>query len=277
MESRPTPKAEDGENESMMTLRSKAPLVVVIAAVVGVWACSSNEAPKPAVSADPKAPAGIDETLTHEKCDASMGRAEVVDANNDSKPDITLIVDKANKNVCRVTDLNHDGKPEMYEFWDDAGNLRRRELSFENSDAVTAIEIYKGGKLSERMLDTTGQRRVDTWDHYDDSGRRTKRERDTTNTGRIDQWWVFNADGTVTISVDKNGDGQPDPENTITVTAAGVAVSADAGAPAPSASAPVGDAGAALTSPAPPVIYPDGVTTVVDAGAPGGKKRRGTK
>ncbi len=264
-----------------MTLRSclhnKAAWLLV--GVLGAWACSSTEPTgKPAASTDPKAVAGIDEKITHEKCDASMGKVETVDANNDTKADITLVLDKGGRNVCRVTDLNHDGKPEMVEYWDDAGNMRRRELSFENTDAVTAVELYKGGKLSERMLDTTGQRRIDTWDYYDDTGRRTKRERDTSNTGHVDQWWTFNADGTVTIALDKSGDGQPDPENTITVTAGGSAVTADAGAaPAPSASVSSSDAGNVAPPAAPPVIYPDGQEVLGDAGTATKKKRKGTK
>ncbi len=259
-------------------LQSNAPWVLLVGAL-GAGACGGTEpTSKPATSADPKAVAGVDEKIIHEKCDSSMGKVETVDANNDAKPDITLVVDKGGRNLCRITDLNHDGKPEMVEYWDDAGNLRRRELSFENTEAVTAIELYKGGKLSLRTLDTTGQRRIDTWDYYDDTGRRIKRERDTSNAGHIDQWWTFNVDGTVTIAVDRRGDGQPDPESTITVTAGGAAVTADAGpAPAPGASASNSDAGNVPPSAAPPVIYSDGQQVLGDAGTPAKKKKKGNK
>lgn len=252
--------------------KSSAPLLAVVAAMASVWACSSTETAKPAAAGDPKA-AAIDETLQHEKCEASMGRAEVVDANNDGKADITQVYDpKSSHEICAITDLNHDGKAEMYEYWDDAGNLRRKEFSFENTDALTAVELYKGGKLTERRLDTTGQRRVDTWDFYDESGRRIKRERDTSNSGRVDQWWTFNSDGTITIAVDKNADGQPDPENTITVTAAGTAVAPDAGTPASSTSS--ADGGGPPPPPPPPVLMPEDAGSPRDAGADGGKKKK---
>ena len=97
-----------------------------------------------------------------------MGRVEVLDANGDGKPDIKRVYDKSTgRELCRVVDLNHDGKPDMYEYYNADGSLRRREAAYETSDAISEIATYENGKLVHRERDTTGQRKIDTWDTYD--------------------------------------------------------------------------------------------------------------
>ena len=212
--------------------------------------------------------------LAHEKCDDSMGRVEVV-GGTPSKPALKQVFDKTTgREICRVADLNHDGKPDMYEYYNADGTLRRREGAYESSDAISEIQYFEGGKLVRRERDTTGQRKVDTWDTYDPAtGKLTKRERDNNGDGKVDQWWTWDGSGNVTIAVDKNGDGQPDPNETITVGPNGQAI-----APAPSATqaAGGGDAGAAPAPPPnPPVLYPQGA--VVETPSKHGKKKPGAK
>ncbi|MGH7268907.1 MAG: hypothetical protein ACREJ3_00625, partial [Polyangiaceae bacterium] len=125
---------------------------------------------------------------------------------------------------CRVVDLNRDGKPDLYEYFDAAGNVRRRELCYDFTGAVDAIEYFDKGKLARRELDATGRRKIDTWDWFDPNatldpktGRPAhpaRRERDTKGDGRVDQWWTWNGSN-VTIAVDRTGDGTPDPDSTI--------------------------------------------------------------
>ena len=207
--------------------------------LVALCACSSNAETKNGGEAqNPDGP----KALEHEKCDASMGRVQILDADHDGKAELTQVFDKTTgRELCRVADLNHDGKPDMYEYYNADGSLRRREGAYDSTDAVSEIQIYEGGKLVKRERDTTGQRKVDTWDTYDPaSGKLIKRERDNNGDGKVDQWWTWDGDK-ITIAVDKNGDGQPDPDQTITVDSSGQAIAkpqshgdADAGAgPAP--------------------------------------------
>lgn len=250
--------------------------IAISVAGLSAWGCSGNEpAATSKTAADPK-DQGIDETIKHEKCDESGNRVESFDANNDGKADIKRVFDaKANREICRISDLNRDGKPDMFEYFDEAGNVRRRELAFENTDAITKVEIYQGGKLVEAQLDTTGQRRLDTWIHFDPAtGKRSKIERDTGNDGKIDEWWTYNDDGTVTIAKDKNGDGQPDPDATMTVTASGTLITPDAGPPANANTS--SEAGAPPPPPPPPVLMPEDDAGALDAGADAGKKKGAT-
>ena len=245
-------------------------LILILAA-----ACSST--PEKSTTGEAKTPEGA-KPLDHEKCEDSMGRVEVLNA-SDGKFALKQIYDKSSgRELCRVADLNHDGKPDMYEYYNADGSLRRREGAYENTDAISEIQIYENGKLVRRERDTTGQRKVDTWDTYDPAtGKLVKRERDNNGDGKVDQWWTWDGQN-VTIAIDKNGDGQPDPDQTITVGPNGQAITP----PSPSATAAGADGGAGVGGgavipppPPPPVLY-SSTPMAADAGAPK-KKPAGAK
>lgn len=198
--------------------------------------------------ANAKLPEGMrSTTIEHEPCDDSSNKVEMLDANNDGKPDIKRVT-KGGREICRITDLNHDGKPDMFEYYDETGQLRRREADYDDNGVVNSIEYYERGKLVRRELDTTNQGRIDTWDFFDPvAGSRIRRERDATGDGRIDQWWTYDKDR-VTITMDRNSDGRPDPESTIVLGSNGQLM-VDAGAPAAAAAAPPAPASPALAIP----------------------------
>ena len=230
--------------------------------------------------ANAKLPEGVrSETIEHESCDESGNKVEMLDANNDGKPDIKK-VSKGGREVCRITDLNHDGKPDMWEYYDQTGQLRRREADYDDNGIVNSIEHFENGKLVRRELDTTNQGRLDTWDFFDPTtGARIKRERDATGDGKIDQWWTFNGDQ-VTIAMDRTGDGLPDPDATVTLGANGQAIataaSTDAGAApaAPAApTAPTLSMPSLNSEPSPPVTPPSQDAGVVGKPQRGGAKR----
>jgi hypothetical protein len=205
----------------------KSLVVFALAAAVSfggfaVVACGSSD--QTAGVAGHKLPTGTD-SLAHEDCSESGNRVEMLDTNNDGKPDIRRVFDKGSGHeLCRVVDLNHDGKPDLYEYFDGNGTIRRREFCYDDTGVVNAIEYYEGGKLARREYDTTGQHKIDTWDWFDppitpdmkSKVHPSRRQRDTTGDGKIDQWWTWNGD-VVTIAIDKTGDGKPDPEATITI------------------------------------------------------------
>lgn len=253
---------------------------VGVCAIVPSVGCGSDSG---SGVANAKLPEGVrSQVIEHEACDESGNKVEMLDANNDGKPDIKR-VSKGGREVCRITDLNHDGKPDMFEYYDATGQVRRREADYDDNGIVNSIEHYENGKLVRRELDTTNQGRIDTWDFFDPvTGARTTRERDATGDGKIDQWWTYNGEQ-VTIAMDRNGDGQPDPDATITLGANGQAVVGDAGAvaaidsgapaePAPAPQAPTLSMPGLNSEPSPPVTPPS-----QDAGVAGKPQRGGAK
>jgi hypothetical protein len=210
-----------------------------------------------------------DETIVHEACNESGHQAQKLDTNGDGKYDIVRVSD-GNTPVCIASDMNHDGKPDMYEYFDKSGQVRRREIDFDDNGVANVIEHYENGKMTSRELDTTNQGRIDTWDTFDPAtGKIVKRERDSTNDGRIDQWWTYEGDK-VTIAMDRNGDGLPDPDATVVMGGDnGPAAKGDAGA-APAAAL---DGGAAAP-PSPPVtpVVPTPAPAATDAVDAGGAK-----
>jgi hypothetical protein len=258
----------------MISLRLVA--AVLAAAPLAVTACGGGDKSASGVAA-PKTPQDSQDTLKHEECDESGNRVEMLDTNNDGKPDIRRVFDKGSgREICRVVDLNHDGRPDLYEYFDGSGNVRRREFCYDDTGIVNAIEHYDAGRLAKREYDTSGQHKIDTWDYFEPglptdpkTGRPlhpSRRERDTTGHGRVDQWWTWNG-AKVTIARDLSGNGKPDPASTITLGDDQV----DAGAPPPLPPPPAGasdaDAGAAPAVPSP---APAAATS--DAGADGSKK-----
>jgi hypothetical protein len=229
--------------------------------------------------ANAKLPEGVRSVvIAHESCDESGNKVELLDANNDGKPDIKRVM-KGGREICRITDLNHDGKPDMFEYYDATGQLRRREADYDDNGIVNSIEHFENGKLVRRELDTTNQGKIDTWDFFDPaSGARTKRERDATGDGRVDQWWTYEGDK-VTIAMDRNGDGLPDPDSQITLGAGGQVVgdggstaAADAGPAAPPPPPPPTLSMPSPNEPAPPTTAP-----TTDAGVAGKPARGGAK
>ena len=245
--------------------------------VLAMGGCGSDAA---SGVANAKLPEGVRSgVIEHEPCDESGNKVEMLDVNNDGKPDIKKVF-KGGREICRITDLNHDGKPDMFEYFDQTGQLRRRESDYDDNGVVNSIEHFENGKLVRRELDTTNQGRIDTWDYFDPAtGARIKRERDANGDGRIDQWWTYEG-GQVTIAMDRNGDGRPDPDATITLGANGQVISdggvasADTGPPpsAPVATTPPTLAMPSLNNDPTPTKAP---TTDAGTGKPGrgGAKR----
>jgi hypothetical protein len=247
---------------------SRLAVFMMVCAPVAGFACGGGDQATAGGSKVPTQPST--NVLTHEDCSESGHKVELLDTNNDGKPDIRRVFGGNGREICRSADLNHDGKIDLYEYFDSSGNVRRREYCYDDTGTVNAVEIYQGGKLAQRMYDTAGlpgTNKIDTWDWFDTSapldaktGRTahpSRRERDTTGSGKVDQWWTWNGDQ-VSIAVDANGDGKPDPSSTLVLDKNGSPVqpgdNGSSAPPATSSAAPAASsapASAASSGPAP--------------------------
>ena len=189
--------------------RSRSMLVAVAACAICAGACSESvsvgaEAPSPTNNLRPI-------ELTHEKCDIESKDAVRTDVNNDGTPDIIRVM-SGGREVCRAINLNCTGPPDNYLYFDERGQLRRRESDFDRDGVTDEIATYQDGKLVRKDRETNLDRKIDTWDFYV-SDVLTRRERDTNADGRVDQWWTW-PDGSKPdcplVDSDTDGDGRPD-------------------------------------------------------------------
>ena len=154
-----------------------------------------------------------DTRVTHEACDVTSAEVQKIDANNDGKPDIT-IVSANGRELCRAVDLNFDGVIDAYSYFDASGQLRRRENDYDKDGQIDEITTFKGGQIAEKDQSTATAQHLDTWDFYQ-AGALVRTERDSNGDGVIDQWWEYPKPGCPLIHADVNNDGRPDPGATI--------------------------------------------------------------
>jgi len=148
-----------------------------------------------------------DTAIKHESCDTA-GAPEKIDANNDGRPDIFI------SKECRAIDLNFDGVIDSYSYMDGTGRLRRREYDYDKDGLIDEIATYSGGVLTEKDQATSLNRKLDTWDFYQ-NGVIARSERDSNGDGVVDQWWEYTQPGCPMIHSDVNNDGKPDPGATV--------------------------------------------------------------
>lgn len=189
-------------NYGTLTLACLAPWVLACSKSVSQSASSPTQ--------DGQAPVEI----VHEACDVDAAGAVKTDVNNDGRADIVRVMNGA-REVCRVLDLNFDGRVDNYLYFDEAGNLRRRESDFDRDGVIDEIGTYQSGRIVQKHRETNLDGKLDTWDTYANE-RLSQRLRDTNADGKVDQWWTFpdpSRPDCPVIAVDETGNGKPDTRN----------------------------------------------------------------
>ena len=166
--------------------------------------CSSTKAPKTA-----REEAQRDTRIVHEDCDVNSGSAEKLDANGDGRPEVVIVKD-GNREVCRAIDLNFDGVTDSYVYFEENGQVRRRENDYDRDGRIDEISAFRGGVILQKQRATMLTNKVDTWEFYD-GGKLARSERDSNGDSVVDQWWEYTNPGCPLIYADVNSDGKPDP------------------------------------------------------------------
>jgi hypothetical protein len=155
------------------------------------------------------------EPLPVEGCDVASPSAVPHDLNGDGRPDVVKVV-QAGQVRCKVMDLNFDGSFDITEYYDAAGQLRRRDVDFDFDGRPDEVAMHSGGQLIEKRMDSTHDGRMDLREVYV-NGRRHRRERDVNDDGRVDEWWTFSETepDCARVQVDVDGDGRSDRETRV--------------------------------------------------------------
>ena len=154
-----------------------------------------------------------DTEIHHQACDITSSHAQAIDANNDGRADLTMVMD-GGREVCRAADLDFDGRVDVWTYFDANGNVSRREFDYDRDGAIDEIQIFAGGQVVEKQRASTLSHHLDTWEKYA-GGRIVSAERDSNGDGRIDQWWDYKSPDCPLIHSDSDGNGQPDPNSTV--------------------------------------------------------------
>jgi len=165
-----------------------------------------------------------DTEMKHEDCDLTASGAQSTDANRDGSPDIVRVMD-GGREVCRAVDINMDKVIDVYVYYDERGQIRRRESGFDRDTRPDEIAYYENGQLVRKERETNYDGKIDTWDYFK-NGRLANEERDSTGDGFVDQWWSFNRPDQPKCAIvvtDGDGDGKPDPDSQIDLCADGKA------------------------------------------------------
>ncbi len=189
-----------------------------VALGAGLSGCAATPTQDPNHPSQPGQVTRRDIRIVHEDCPVGGADTEKLNVGGDSRPDI-VIVKSGGREVCRSVDLNFDGVPDEWIYYDDAGNVRRRESDYDRDGRVDEIAIYKQGVLVEKMRATTLTGKLDTW-HFYQNGKLARTERDSDGDAQIDQWWEYpkpDQPECPLIHSDVDGDGLPDPGATVNV------------------------------------------------------------
>lgn len=225
--------------------------------------CAGNgEAKDPSRALEPR-----DTSLEHEPCDLDASGAKSFDADGDGRPELVQVMD-GGRELCRAVDFNRDGVIDVFVYFDERGQQRRRESGFDRDTLPDEVSVYENGTLVRKERETNNDRKIDTWDYYE-NGLLVREERDSTGDGFVDQWWAFNRpDDTscAVVTTDGDGDGKPDASSALDI-CADKNPAAKAKAPAPAEpKSDEGDEGEGGEVSPPPAT--DSVTT--PEAAPGG-------
>ena len=179
-------------------------------------ACAAGpEAKDPSRALQPR-----DTEIVHEECDLTASGAKTFDADGDGRPELVQVMD-GGREACRAVDFNLDGTIDVFVYYDESGQERRRESGFDRDTLPDEIAIYQGGQLVRKERETNNDRKIDTWDYYE-GGRLVREERDSTGDGFVDQWWTFNRPDDAEcaiVTTDGDGDGKPDEASALDICA----------------------------------------------------------
>lgn len=186
------------------------------AGVLALWVIACGSTP-PAHQPVQPGEGGVkrDTRIVHEPCDVDGSRAQRFDVNGDGQPDLVVVKDGA-RELCRSVDMNFDGRVDVWVYYDENGQVRRRESDLDRDGQIDDISVYENGQIVARQNATKLGGRIDTW-HFYANGTLTQSERDADGDGVIDQWWEYPQAKLECplVHTDVDGDGRPDPDATV--------------------------------------------------------------
>ncbi|MBI4699587.1 MAG: hypothetical protein HY744_00225 [Deltaproteobacteria bacterium] len=186
--------------------------VLLVAAALACGCPGPKKGPGAAAGSAPGERRNVE--LQHEPCDLGSKGAVSMDANGDGRPEIVKVREDG-REICRAVDINGDGLIDAFRYFDEKGQVVRKESGFDRDMRPDEVGYYKRGEVVRKERETNGDGKIDTWDYYQ-NGRLVREERDSNGDGYLDQWWAFNRPDRPRCAVvftDADGNGEPDEDS----------------------------------------------------------------
>jgi len=109
----------------------------------------------------------------------------------------------------RTLDADQDGKPEQIRYYDDSGQMIRKEQDQNYDGNIDTWSTYEQGVIVFRVMDSNDDHNHDVWETYA-NGMMTRREVDRDYDAVHDAFYTFQADSLVEERHDADNDGKMD-------------------------------------------------------------------
>jgi hypothetical protein len=140
-------------------------------------------------------------------------RVTAHDVAGTGKPDLwtySVLVGEGKERVVRKErDLNGDGRVDVWEAYDDDGNVVKQAYDLDFDGKPDLVITYEKGQLVRKDFAPGFDGRARTSAYYE-NGKLVRKERDTRGTGKIDTWEYWENGELDRVGTDLDGDGQVD-------------------------------------------------------------------
>ena len=197
-------------------------ITIIMLSVIGCASASRSEtaggkSPSPVLRDEPKM-ITISAKGGALKLDPTEYTVREFDRNGDKKPDIVNVYKKnagaendgEQRLFIKIMDLNLDGKYDVYRFYDENGAVAKEELDLDFDGKIETTDIYRGGVVIQKEIDSQFDEKTDIWKFYDEKGVIVRLEEDQDGDGKVDYWEIYTNGALERIEKDTDRDGRPD-------------------------------------------------------------------
>ncbi len=131
------------------------------------------------------------------------------DLNGDDRPDQWRYYD-GDRLVRVERDMNFDGDIDMWQHYNEEGELIEEEVALDRAGHVDVVAFYEDGRLRRQMMASGFDGSFPIERFYDNQERLLRVERDSSGDGQVDVWEYYDDGERQRIGWDTSGDGQPD-------------------------------------------------------------------
>jgi len=127
--------------------------------------------------------------------------------------------------VRRERDLNGDGRVDVWEYYDDAGNLEKQVVDLDFDGKADVVMYFEHGQMVRKESAFGFDGKPHTVAYYE-KGKLVRKEKDENGDGKIDYWEYWENGEIDRIGIDTDGDGKVDRWEVRRPPAAGAAATA---------------------------------------------------